>query len=77
MKTERPRTVLTAGERARVLRELTVARASTEVIVEHLTVAAHRSGSEVSEWTWARLDALLQAVAELSVQVEHTPIGGD
>lgn len=77
MKTDRPRTVLTAGERARVLRELTTTRASTEVVIEHLTVAASRSGSEVSEWTWKRLDALLQAVAELHTQVEHTPLSGD
>lgn len=77
MKTDRPRTVLTSGERTRVLRELTGMRASTEVVIDHLTLAAARSGSEVSEWTWKRLDALLQAVVELHTQVQHTPLSGD
>lgn len=77
MKTDRPRTVLTNGERARLLEELSRVKGSTEVVIEHLTVAASRSGTEVSEWTWARLDALVQAVTELDQQVQHTPLSGD
>lgn len=77
MKTDRPRTVLNNAERARLLQELGRVRGSTEVVIEHLTVAARRSGTEVSEWTWARLDALIQAAAELDQQVQHTPLSGD
>jgi hypothetical protein len=77
LKTDRPRTVLTASEQRRLSAELAGMRASSEVVIEHLTVAAARSGTTVSEWTWARLDALLAAVAELDQQVQHTPLSDD
>jgi hypothetical protein len=69
--------VLTSSERARIQKELVLIEASTEVVLEHLTVAAARSGTGVSEWTEARLDALIGAARELHDQVAVAPIAGD
>jgi hypothetical protein len=77
VKTSAPRVVLTHGERHRILEELRAVLATVEVVEEHLMVASARSGTAVSAWTEARLDALRVAAVELSQQVERAPLGGD
>jgi hypothetical protein len=77
VKTEGPRVVLTHSERVRIQRELVSIAAGTEVVVEHLQVAAARSGTAPSAWTEARIDAILDAVRQLGEQVIRTPVAGD
>lgn len=73
----RDRVVLDSSDRARLVQLLDEIAGRTIALEETLAVAAVRSGTSLSAWTEARLDALRDAVAELRGQVLHAPLDGD
>ena len=68
------RVSLTRGEQLRIREELQNIVASTEIVREHLFIAALRQEAEPSSWSTKRLDEIVGAARGLIKAVFYVPV---